>query len=419
MKTVRIKNVLSIDNYRFDVVSTDVFENFIQEDIDGSSLIAFPAVIDPHVHFRTPGQEHKESWKAAALPAILGGVTTVFDMPNNYPFISSIQGLQEKSNLVDELLKEVGIPLRYKLFLGATDSNFHDIEMINTHRKICCGVKIFLGSSTGIGSLSYSVLDKIFRIAAEADFVVAIHAEDEEIIQEKQNGMSEKEWSHLCAHSLSRPREAAIKAVENIIGFSHKHDAKVHILHVSTEEELSLIKEAKKTSKRIFAEAALPHLFFDERDYALLGNYVKVNPPLRKMSDKEALWEAIGSGVIDTVGSDHAPHLISEKQRSIKEAPSGMPGNPFLVPLLLNAINQGLLTKERFVQITHETIIDLYDLQENKDLILVDLDKQHVLQDKDNRSLCKWSPFLGKNIKGWPMYVLLKGTLYPGLGIYL
>lgn len=419
MNIIKIKNILSIDDYRFDFSCHNVFEDFFYGDIDGSSLIALPAVIDPHVHFRTPGHEYKESWKLAALPTILGGTTTVFDMPNNSPFVSSISQLNAKSSLIESHLTEANIPLRYKLFLGATTSNFHDIEMISCYKQICCGVKVFLGSSTGANSLSYNVLDSIFRIAAELNLVVAVHAEDEEVIRKKQNSMKEKDWAKVNAHSLSRPKEAAFKAVEYIIELSHKHNTKVHILHVSTKEELDLIREGKKTSKMIFAEAAIPHLFFDERDYARLGNYVKVNPPIRSQLDREALWEAINSGLIDTVGSDHAPHLISEKQLSIKEAPSGMPSNPFLLPLLLNAVNEGLLIKERVAQITHDTIVDLYDLEETKDFVLVDMQKEHRIEEKDIKSLCKWSPFLGKTIKGWPMYVVLKDTLYPGLGMYL
>ncbi len=419
MKTIKIKNLLSIDNYRFDITCQNIFKNFVCEDIDGSSLVAFPAVIDPHVHFRTPGHEHKESWKFAAFPAILGGVTTVFDMPNNSPFISSISQLSMKHSLIENQLKEADIPLRYKLFLGATACNFHDIEMINYYKQICCGIKVFLGNSTGASFLSYSILDRIFRIAAELNLVVAVHAEDEEIIRKKQSCMGAKDWTQINAHSLSRPREAAIKAVDHVIELSHKHGTKVHILHVSTEEELKLIKEGKKTNKTIFAEAALPHLFFDEEDYISLGNCIKVNPPVRNKLDREALWEAINSGLIDTVGSDHAPHLIYEKQVSIEKAPSGIPGNPFLFPLILNAVNEGLLIKERVTKITHDVIVDLYDLEETQDFVLVDMKKEHKIEERDIKSLCKWSPFLGKSIKGWPMYVILKGTLYPGLGVYL
>lgn len=376
--------------------------------IDGSGLLMLPALIDPHVHFRTPGGEHKEDWKTASMAAVRAGVTTVLDMPNNDPACTTYDNLQKKKKLIDAQLESIGIPLRYGLYFGADKNHFDEIKKAAFES---CALKIFMGCSTGgLVIDDDESLDLAFRAAAEAGILVAVHAEDETILKEERRKFPQP--GHARNHSLMRPKKAAIKATEKAINLAAKYKTPLYILHMSTKEELDLVRQAKKDGLRVYAEATTHHLFFTTSDYETLGTLVQMNPPIREKEDQEALWEALNDHTIDTIGTDHAPHTLAEKMLPFGQAPSGIPGIETLAPLLLDAVNRGKITLKRFVELTRTNAEKIFSLPSNDDIVLVDLNKEQVVEEKRLASKCGWTPYRGKKLRGWPAYTSLRGRIY-------
>lgn len=402
---ISIKNVLDLQGQARNLtISSD-----IEETIDAKGkLTVFPGLIDPHVHFRVPGAEHKEDWKTAALAAVRGGVTTVFDMPNNNPSCFSLDNLKEKKKLIDAQLKEAKIPLRYHLYFGADKNHLEEIGKV---KKDIIGIKVYMGSSTG-GLLmdDPKALERVFQLGAQENLIVAVHAEDEGILN--QNKGKYKAEKNPAVHSKIRDRTAAIKATQQAIDLAEKYSAQVFILHVSTKEELDIIRDAKQNHILAYAEVSPHHLFLTEDDYAKWGTKVQMNPPLRTKADQDALWAAIHDGTIDTIGSDHAPHTISEKSKPYGEAPSGVPGVETTLPLLLNAYNEKKITAEKIVQLTRVNIESIFRLEQNTDVVLVDLNKVKKVEDSNIKSKCGWSPYSGRSLKGWPVYTILKDQIF-------
>lgn len=365
-----------------------------------------PALIDPHVHFRVPGQEWKEDWKSGALAAIRGGVTTVFDMPNNVPPCLTVEDLRTKKAVIDAQLKAVDIPLRYGLYLGADKRHLSEIEKASGE---AIGVKVFMGCSTGnLVVDTKEALDEAFRRAASVDLLVAVHAEDEAtLLRLKRDG------TDPALHSQVRGREAAIVATAQALELAAKHGTKLYIVHLSTKEELELVRAAKASGVRVFAEATPNHLFLSEADYAQWGTRVQVNPPLRTLEDQEALWEGIRDGTFDTLGTDHAPHTLQEKSLPYGKAPSGIPGVETLLPLMLNAVNEKRLTLERFVELSHTNIVQIFDLEPFDDEVEIDLSLTQEVDAARLASKSGWTPYAGLPLTGWPVATILKGRRYP------
>ncbi|MFH1790220.1 MAG: dihydroorotase [bacterium] len=398
-----IRNLKTIDDESVEI-NADDGDNKI---IDGSSLTIIPALIDPHVHFRVPGQEHKEDWMSATQATIAGGVTTVFDMPNNNPSVIDRTGLNEKKSIINKQLFDCDIALNYHLYLGATANNADIYESV---KKDIVGIKIFMGSSTGD-----LLVDKkqdqarIFQMASRSGLVVAVHAEDEQIIKNEQLKYKN---SNVQDHSKIRHRQAAIKAVSRAIELAKQYDAKLYICHVTTAEEIEIIKQAKNKGIKVYAEATPHHLFLDESHYNKLGTKAQMNPPLRTASDCRALWQAINDGVIDTIGTDHAPHTLQEKNAPYLQSPSGVPGIETCLPLLLDAYNKGIITLEKIVELTHTNINKIFGLTNNNDKVIVDLNLIKEVKNENLKTKCKWSPFNGWKLKGWPTYTILKNQVY-------
>ncbi|HEX2548851.1 MAG TPA: dihydroorotase [Gammaproteobacteria bacterium] len=369
-------------------------------DVNNPNIIALPGLIDPHVHFRTPGMEHKEDWRTAAKAAIAGGYTTVFDMPNTIPPTITVERLREKKALIDSQLKEAGIPLRYQLFFGADK---HHLDQIAKVKDEIIGIKVFMGCSTGDLVIDDDEsLHAVFEIAAKENLVVAVHAEDEHMLRERKAKFKNiKEYS---IHSKIRDTEIARFAVEKAIGLTRKYGTKLYILHVSCTDELALIKQAKSENLPVFAETTPHHLFLDASSYDILAGKAVVNPPLRNVENHAALFTAIHEGVIDTIGSDHAPHTLSEKSKPYGECPSGMPGIETTLPLLLNAYHDNLLTLQEIVNLTANNVMHIFPLQPNQDVTLVDLGKKMQITDANLQTKCGWSAFSGRLLQGWPVF---------------
>lgn len=389
-----IKNLSSITGEKLEIRLTH-----LDGKINGEGLTVLPAVVDAHVHFRTPGAEYKEDWKSASIACVRSGVTTVCDMPNNTPACVTNEELQKKRELIDAQLKAVDVPLRYHLYLGA-DLDHLD-QIVDTDAP---AIKIFMGSSTGTLLLDdASALRQAF-INAKGK-LIAVHAEDETILNE-----AHFDSTNPADHSVMRPTKAAAVAVERAIALSEEFNNPLYILHMNSAEELELVRAAKKRGVLVYAEACPHHLFLTVDDYATWGAKVKMNPPLRSQADQDALWAAIDDGTIDCIGTDHAPHTLEEKQGG--NAPSGVPGVETALPLMLNAVAEGRLTLRRLVEMMHTNPLKIFGLPENDDVVLVDLNLERKVEDAHLYTKCGWSPFTGQTLKGWPVYTICKGRLF-------
>jgi len=377
-------------------------------ELDASGLTLFPGLIDPHVHFRTPGLEHKENWLTAARAAIYGGYTTVFDMPNTLPPTITAELLHEKKALIDSQLAEAGVPLRYELFFGADKQHLNQLAAVKTE---VIGIKVFMGCSTGNLVIDDDAsLQAVFEIAAQNDMLVAVHAEDEQRMHERKKQF--QGTPHFHDHSAIRDIEVARLAVEKAIALTRRYGTRLYILHLSTAEELALVAKAKQEGLPVYAETTPHHLFLNDSAYAELKGRAVVNPPLRTAEHNAVLLDAIRSGLIDTIGSDHAPHTTAEKDRPYGECPSGMPGIETTLPLLLTAYHQGLLTLEQIVRLTSTRAQEIFRLPQTEDVVLVDLNKKSEVTPQKLQTKCAWSAFTGKVLQGWPVYTIVQGKCF-------
>lgn len=400
---ITLKNVANIEGE----ITTLNIASQEEISIDAKGLTILPAVIDPHVHFRTPGMEYKEDWRTGAKAALRGGCTQVFDMPNTKPPTITADLLKEKHALIQQQLREVSIPLRYQLFFGADKHHLHEISKV---KQDCIGIKVFMGCSTGNLVIDDDEsLHAVFALAAKENMLVAVHAEDEHLIRERKAQYTGDMNYH--AHSHIRDIEVATRAVAKAIGLSRRYGTRLYILHVSSAEEILLIKAAKQEGLPVFAETTPHHLFFDDTLYDSLGGKAVVNPPLRDKKHKTSLFAAIHDNVIDTMGSDHAPHTEEEKNLPYGQCPSGMPGIEFMLPLLLNAYHEGLLSLKEIVNLTSQRARSIFQLTMEEDWVLVDLNKVATIS--DTKSKCAWTPYKGLTLRGWPVYTIFKGHCYP------
>lgn len=376
--------------------------------IDATGLVILPALVDPHVHFRTPGYEHKEDWRTAAKASIAGGYTTVFDMPNTLPPTVTAELLKEKKAIINAQLAEVNIPLRYQLFFGADKNHIAEIPKVKGQ---VVGIKVFMGCSTGgLVIDDDESLHAIFKIAAENNMLVAVHAEDEHLMNE--NKLKYAGITEFSVHSKIRNVETARRAVEKAIGLTREYGTRLYILHVSSAPEIELIAKAKREGLPVFAETTPHHLFLDESAYATLQGKAQVNPPLRSLEHQAVLWDAIRKGVIDTIGTDHAPHTTTEKAKKYGDCPSGIPSIEIVLKLLLNAVHEDKITLEHLVSLTSKRAKEIFHLPETQDVVLVDLNETTQVNDQGLKTKCGWSPYVGWTLQGAPIYTVLDGNCF-------
>ncbi|MBX9866220.1 MAG: dihydroorotase [Burkholderiales bacterium] len=398
-----ITNILMPDETR-QTITRDYPEDLT---IDGADLLALPGLIDPHVHFRVPGLEDKEDWQHASVAALKGGVTTVFDMPNTKPATTTQERLQNKFAIIDGQLAEVDLPLRYKLFFGADKNQFHEIVKVKAD---IAGIKVFMGASTGDLLMDdESSLHAVYALAKAHGLLIALHAEDELII--RNNAAKYADQTDFKYHSIIREPQAAVKAVQLVIELAELYQVPSYILHVSTQGELDLVKAAKARGVMVYIETCPHYLFLDDSQYANLNGRGKMNPPLRSKIDQDVLWHALNEGVIDTIGSDHAPHQLNEKEQPLCKCPSGVPGIETTLPLLITAWRENKLSLAKLVALTHDNPQQIFNLPVNDDLVLVDIVNYRELSDAQMASKCHWTPFVGMNLTGFPRYVYTQQRL--------
>lgn len=370
--------------------------------IDGTKLLALPGLIDPHVHFRVPGMEYKEDWITGSRAALRGGYSMVFDMPNTKPATTTKERLIDKMNLIDEQLKCANLPLKYRLFFGADKNNFQEIEKV---KDSVIGIKVFMGSSTGELLMDdISSLHAIYALAKAFNLIIALHAEDEFIIQENS-----KKYAHetdFKYHSIIRSVDAATKAVATVIQLVKIYGVKSYILHLSSRAEIELVAKAKRDGLPIFAETCPHYLFLDDTMYAKLQGFGKMNPPLRSKIEQDYLWMALNEGIIDTLGSDHAPHTLDEKNQPLCNCPSGVPGIETTLPLMLTAHKEGKISLPRVFELVHKNPQRIFNLPPTNDWVLANIVDYKPLESSQLCTKAKWSPYTGMNLTGYPEYFI-------------
>ncbi len=350
----------------------------------GNGRYKIPGVIDCHVHFRDPGSEWKEDLRTGSEAAELGGVTIALDMPNTSPPVVTQEALDAKLALVDE---KAVIPVG--LFFGGTD-NFEELSKVEG----AVGFKVYMGKSTGELLADGGALRRIFEIARDRDLPVVVHAEDQDRIQVRAAEFAGQDDPKV--HALVRDNECARLATEAAILLREEVGNRLHIAHMSTAEEVALLREY--ACDELSCEVAPHHLFFTMDD--MVDSKLKMNPPLRSQKDQDALWEAIADGTVNCIATDHAPHTLEEKAKGIWDAPAGVPGVEFMLPLMLNAVNEGRLSLERLVELVCIEPARIFRLQNDASTI-VDMNITKTITREMVRSKCGWSPYEGMTLKGW------------------
>lgn len=377
------------------------------EVIDCQNLHVLPGVIDSQVHFREPGNTHKEDLATGTLSALAGGVTTIFEMPNTDPLTITAETLHDKLVRAHERAW-----CNYAFFMGGCAENAHDIARLE-RLPGCCGIKIFMGSSTG--SLLASDDAVLQNILSNGTRRIAIHAEDEARLKERKYIA---EQSHdVKDHPHWRDVESALKATQRILKIARATGRRIHVLHITTAEEMALLSEYKDVAT---VEVLPQHLTLSAPAcYEQLGSKAQMNPPIRDQRHQEALWQAVQNGTVDILGSDHAPHTLEEKAETYPTSPSGMPGVQTLVPIMLNHVNAGRLSLERFVDLVCHGPQRVYQIAGkgriavgyDADFTIIDLQHKRTITNNWIKSKCGWTPFDGMAVTGWPVGALLAGRI--------
>jgi dihydroorotase len=374
------------------------------EVIDAKGLHILPGVLDTQVHFREPGLEHKEDLETGSRAAVMGGVTAVFEMPNTRPLTTSAEALADKVARARHRMF-----CDFAFYVGGTRENIDDIPALE-RLEASAGIKVFMGSSTG--DLLVDDEPSLDRIVARIARRAAFHAEDEARLKARA-GL--RRPGEPASHPVWRDEEAALIATQRLVRLAEKHGRRVHVLHVSTAEEVAFLAQHKDWAS---VEVTPHHLTLVAPDcYERLGAYAQMNPPVRDARHRAALWAALASGVVDVLGSDHAPHTREEKAHPYPESHSGMTGEQTLVPVMLDHVNAGRLTLERFVDLTSHGPQRLFGIRGkgriavgwDADLTVVDLKRRETITDAWIESRCAWTPYDGVTVQGWPVGTFVRG----------
>ncbi len=379
-------------------------------DIEGRVLI--PGMIDDQVHFRDPGAPHKGDLRSESRAAVAGGITSFMDMPNTNPQTVTLDALEAKHQLAAEKAAA-----NFSFYLGATNDNIDAIRALDKNQT--CGIKVFMGSSTGNMLVDNdSTLEEIFR---DAPVLVATHCEDTPLIEQKEEEYRKQygEQVPMECHPLIRSEEACYRSSSKAVELAKRHDTRLHILHLTTARELELFEDRPLDEKRITAEVCTHHLFFDESDYAAKGALIKCNPAIKTREDRDALRQALNGDRIAVIGTDHAPHTLEEKQRGYFQAPSGLPLVQHALPMLLELYHDELLSLEALVEKACHAPARLFQVDERgylregywADLVVLDLERPFQVEREDVLYKCGWSPLEGMRLRSSVITTLVNGRL--------
>ena len=400
---------LIIKNGRFEKIGNDLASE--GETIDAAGLFLFPGIIDDQCHFREPGLTERGSIKTESLSAVAGGTTSFMDMPNVIPPTLSLDLWRDKISIAEKTASA-----NFSFYMGTSNTNIDEIKAIDP--KEVCGIKIFMGSSTGnLHVDSEDALNDLFR---ESPVIITTHCEDDPMIKAKEQEFLAKYGEKIPVemHSEIRSREACLKSSKKAIDLAERHDANLHILHLTTKEEVELFSNKPLNEKMITAEVCMPQLYFSKDDYATKGTLIKCNPSIKETADRDALRTGLLEGYIDYVATDHAPHQLEGKSNDYMDCPSGIPSVQHTLLVLLELVREGVYSLNDLpYYLSHKVadrfkIIDRGYIREGywADCVLVDLEHQHKITKENTSYFCGWSPFEGDTFNSKVMSTFVNGT---------
>ena len=373
---------------------------------DATNKVILPGIIDTQVHFREPGSTDAEDLESGSRAAVLGGVTSLFEMPNTNPPTSNMTEFEKKLQLAKDRMHS-----NYAFYFGATPENIEQLSQLK-NLKGCCGIKLFAGSSTG--NLLVDKEADIEKVISKADRIVSIHSEDEEILKVRKKFIKKGD---VHSHPNWRDVETAMSSTRRVVKIAERYDKKIHVLHVTTKEEVDFLAMHKKN---VTFETTPQHLTLYAPDcYNKLGTYAQMNPPLRTKEHYDKLWVAIKNNIVDVLGSDHAPHTKENKKKEYPNSPSGMPGVQTIFPVMIDHVNNGKLSMKQLVKLMCENPCRIFGIKNkgyikeeyDADLTIVDMNKEQVIKDEMIASKCGWTPFNNHKVKGFPVATIVNGNL--------
>ena len=398
------KNDIGVQNGKITHIG-DLTKEQSSNTINADGKIVFPGLMDTQVHFREPGSVDAEDLHSGSRAAIVGGITSVFEMPNTNPPTTNFEEFQKKINIGKRMY------CNHAFYFGATAENYEVLEKLK-NLEGCCGIKLFAGSSTGNLLVDKEEdIEKVFKYASK---VVAVHSEDEEILKLRKKLIQKGD---VKTHPVWRNEEVAISSTRKIVKIAKRLNKKAHILHVTTKDEVDFLSQNKGN---ITFEITPQHLTMYAPDcYDKLGSYAQMNPPIRDKSHYDRLWYAIRNDYNDTIGSDHAPHLKINKEKEYPDSPSGMPGVQTILPVMLNHMNDGKIKLNQIVKFLCENPVKIFGIKNkgyikkdfDADFTIVDLNKVIEIKNENIESKCGWSPFDGYKFKGTPIYTIIAGEI--------
>ncbi len=388
----------------------DIIDTHAQKEINASDCWIIPGIIDDQVHFREPGLTHKADIHSESRAALAGGVTSFMEMPNTKPPAITRELLENKY----QIAARTAIT-NYSFYMGASNENLE--EVLKTDSAKVCGVKIFMGSSTGNMLVDdEKVLESIF---SSVDMLIATHCEDEETIRKNMELYGNLSNLHAGYHPIIRSREGCLKSSAFAVSLAKTYGTRLHVLHISTEDELFLFDSGPVGEKKITAEACVHHLYFDESYYEDLGNKIKCNPAIKSSNDKNAIFQAVLDDKIDVIATDHAPHTLDEKEKPYINAPSGLPLVQHSLLIMLDYYHSGLISREKMVQKMSHSVADLFRIKDRgyldegmkADIAIVNPNTEQVISRQDLLYKCGWSPLENMTFKGAVTHTFINGSL--------
>ncbi|MBS9719951.1 dihydroorotase [Tianweitania sp. BSSL-BM11] len=374
------------------------------ERLDCKGLHILPGVVDSQVHFREPGMEYKEDLETGSRAAVLGGVTAVFEMPNTNPLTTSEAALADKIKRATNRMH-----CDFAFWVGGTRDDAGDVAELE-RLPGAAGIKVFMGSSTG--DLLVEDDQGVYEILKNTRRRSAFHSEDEFRLRER---LGERVEGDPASHPVWRDAVAALQCTERLVSIARKARAKIHVLHISTREEIPFLAQNKDVAT---CEATPHHLTLTSDDYARLGTLIQMNPPVRDAEHRDGIWHGISQGIVDVLGSDHAPHTLEEKAKPYPASPSGMTGVQTLVPIMLDHVNAGRLTLQRFVDLSSHGPNRIFGMSRkgriavgyDADFTVVDMKRTETITHAQAGSKAGWTPYDGKQVTGWPVGTFVRGT---------
>lgn len=410
-----------IKNGKIEKIATSVDTKGNSMEINGKNRFLLPGVIDEQVHFREPGLTHKATIYTEARAAIAGGVTGFMEMPNTKPPAFTQTLLEEKY----EIARQTSLA-NYSFYMGTSHTNLEEVLRTNERKNEVCGIKIFMGSSTGNLLVDNPlILDKIF---AGSELLIATHCEDESIIKENfQNLKAKKGTLEPADHPVIRNEEACFASSFRAVQYASKYNSRLHILHISTAKELQLFTNMiPLADKRITAEVCVHHLHFTSEDYPALGNLIKCNPAIKAPHNREALWQGLLDDRLDLIATDHAPHTWEEKMEDYEQAHAGLPLIQHSLPLMLHYVKEGKISMEKVVEKMSHAVATCFRIKErgfiregyHADLTLVDMGTHTTATKQNILYKCGWSPLEGFTFPASITHTFINGHLVYGNGVF-